>query len=175
MYLTYLFGESGDFISLELWTSIFTLCNLVILFFVMKKLLFKPVKKMIDSRQQEVDDMYANANQDKEAAAQMKTEYEEKLAKASEQSAEMLKDATRRAQKREEEILREAQEQAAQTLKRADDQIEMEKKRAMNDIKDEVSGMAMDIASAILTRDIKREEHSELIDSFIENLGDSHD
>ena len=45
----------------------------------------------------------------------------------------------------------------------------------MNDIKDEVSGMAVDIASAILTRDIKREEHSELIDSFIENLGDSHD
>ena len=175
MYVTYLFGESGDFISLELWTSIFTLCNLVILFFVMKKLLFKPVKKMIDSRQQEVDDMYANANQDKEAAAHMKTEYEEKLAKASEQSAEMLKDATRRAQKREEEILREAQEQAAQTLKRADDQIEMEKKRAMNDIKDEVSGMAVDIASAILTRDIKREEHAELIDSFIENLGDSHD
>ncbi len=175
MYLLYLFGESGDFISLELWTSIFTLCNLVILFFVMKKLLFKPVKKMIDSRQQEVDEMYANANQDKEAAAQMKADYEQKLAHASEQRAQMLKDATRRAQKREEEILTEAQEKAAQTLKRADEQIEMEKKRALNDIKDEVSGMAVDIASAILTRDIKPEEHSELIDSFIENLGDSHD
>lgn len=175
MYLLYLFGESGDFISLELWTSIFTLCNLVILFFVMKKLLFKPVKKMIDSRQQEVDEMYANANQDKEAAAQMKADYEQKLAHTSEQSAQMLKDATRRAQKREEEILTEAQEKAAQTLKRADEQIEMEKKRALNDIKDEVSGMAVDIASAILTRDIKPEEHSELIDSFIENLGDSHD
>ena len=173
MYLLYLFGESGDFISLELWTSIFTLCNLVILFFVMKKLLFKPVKKMIDSRQQEVDEMYANANQDKEAAAQMKADYEQKL--ASEQSAQMLKDATRRAQKQEEEILTEAQEKAAQTLKRADEQIEMEKKRALNDIKDEVSGMAVDIASAILTRDIKPEDHSELIDSFIENLGDSHD
>lgn len=175
MYLLYLFGESGDFISLELWTSIFTLCNLVILFFVMRKLLFKPVKKMIDSRQQEVDEMYADANQDKEAAARMKADYEQKLAHASEQSAQMLKDATRRAQKREEEILTEAQEKAAQTLKRADEQIEMEKKRALNDIKDEVSGMAVDIASAILTRDIKPEEHSELIDSFIENLGDSHD
>ena len=175
MYLLYLFGESGDFISLELWTSIFTLCNLVILFFVMKKLLFKPVKKMIDSRQQEVDEMYANANQDKAAAAQMKADYEQKLAHASEQSAQMLKDATRRAQKREEEILSEAQEKAAQTLKRADEQIEMEKKRALNDIKDEVSGMAVDIASAILTRDIKPEEHSELIDSFIENLGESND
>ncbi len=175
MYLLYLFGESGDFISLELWTSIFTLCNLVILFFVMKKLLFKPVKKMIDSRQQEVDDMYANANEDKQAAAQMKAEYEQKLANASEQSAAMLKDATRRAQLREEEILREAQDKAAQTIRRADEQIELEKKRAMNEIKDEVSGMAVDIASAILTRDIKREEHAELIDSFIENLGDSHD
>lgn len=141
----------------------------------MKKLLFKPVKKMIDSRQQEVDEMYANANQDKAAAAQMKADYEQKLAHASEQSAQMLKDATRRAQKREEEILSEAQEKAAQTLKRADEQIEMEKKRALNDIKDEVSGMAVDIASAILTRDIKPEEHSELIDSFIENLGESHD
>ena len=87
----------------------------------------------------------------------------------------MLKDATRRAQLREEEILREAQDKAAQTIRRADEQIELEKKRAMNEIKDEVSGMAVDIASAILTRDIKREEHAELIDSFIENLGDSHD
>lgn len=105
----------------------------------------------------------------------MKADYEQKLAHASEQSAQMLKDATRRAQKQEEEILTEAQEKAAQTLKRADEQIEMEKKRALNDIKDEVSGMAVDIASAILTRDIKPEDHSELIDSFIENLGDSHD
>ena len=72
-------------------------------------------------------------------------------------------------------MLREAQEKASQTLRRADEQIALEKKRAMNDIKDEVSVMAVDIASAVLARDIKRSEHSELIDSFIENLGESHD
>ena len=164
-----------SFVGVNFWTCLFTLCNLLILYKFMKKLLFKPVKKMIDSRQQEVDDMYADANRDKQAAAQMKAEYEQKLAAASEQSAAMLKEATRKAQLREEEILREAQDKAAQTLKRADDQIEMEKKRAMNDIKDEVSVMAVDIASAVLARDSKREEHSELIDSFIEKLGESHD
>ena len=45
----------------------------------------------------------------------------------------------------------------------------------MNDIKDEVSVMAVDIASAVLARDVKKSEHAALIDSFIENLGESHD
>ena len=72
-------------------------------------------------------------------------------------------------------MLREAQEKAAATLRRADEQIAMEKKRAMNDIKDEVSVMAVDIASAVLARDIKASEHTELIDSFIDRLGDDND
>ena len=72
-------------------------------------------------------------------------------------------------------MLREAQEKAAQTLHRADEQIALEKKRALNDIKDEVSVMAVDIASAVLARDIQKKEHAQLIDSFIENLGESHD
>ena len=82
-----------SFVGVNFWTCLFTLCNLLILYKFMKKLLFKPVKKMIDSRQQEVDDMYADANRDKQAAAQMKAEYEQKLAAASEQSAAMLKEA----------------------------------------------------------------------------------
>ena len=171
----YLFGESGDFISLEMWTCLFTLCNLLILYFIMRKFLFKPVKNMIDTRQKEVDDMYADADRDKEAAAQPKEEYESKLAAATAESEAMLKDATRRAQLREEEILRGAREQAAATLQRADEQIVLEKKRAMNEIKNDVSEMAVDIAAAVLARDIDGEEHSELIDTFIENLGEQHD
>ena len=83
--------------------------------------------------------------------------------------------ANRRAQLREEEILRDAQDKAAQTMQRAEAQVALEKKRAMNEIKDDVSDMAVDIASAVLQRDIRSEEHTELIDSFIEKLGDSHD
>ncbi|MGN1011693.1 MAG: hypothetical protein ACI4QO_06370, partial [Clostridia bacterium] len=75
----YIFGESGEFISVELWTSLFTLVNLLILFFIMKKLLFKPVKAMIDSRQKEIDDLYADANASKEDAAALKAKYEQRL------------------------------------------------------------------------------------------------
>ena len=44
-----------SFVGVDFWTCLFTLCNLVILYLVMKKLLFKPVKNMIDSRQKEVE------------------------------------------------------------------------------------------------------------------------
>ena len=168
-------AASEPFVSLNVWTAIFTLVNLLVLFIVMKKYLFGPVKKMIDERQQEIDDLYADANRSKADAAELKDQYETRLAEANEEKEEILRTAYRKAQLREEEILREAQDKATQILKRADAQIELEKKRALNDIKDEVSAMAVDIASAVLARDIKGEEHTALIDSFIENLGESHD
>ena len=168
-------AATEPFISLNIWTSIFTLCNLLIVFFLMKKFLFKPVKKMIDDRQKEIDDQYADAEQARADAAALKEQYETRLSEANAEKEAILKDAYRKAQLRDEEMLRQAQEQAAATLRRADEQIALEKKRAMNDIKDEVSVMAVDIASAVLARDIKKYEHAELIDSFIENLGESHD
>lgn len=164
-----------SFVGVNFWTCLFTLINLFILYKFMKKLLFKPVMNMIDSRQKEIDDLYEDASKSVEEAAALKNEYEERLRSAKEEGNQIVKDATRRALLREEEIIRDAQNKAAQTLKHADEQVELEKKRAMNEIKDDVSIIAVDIASAVLARAVKREEHAELIDSFIENLGESHD
>lgn len=170
-----MFLTNEPFISLNLWTALFTLVNLLIVFFIMKKFVFVPVKKMIDDRQQEIDDLYADANSSREEASQLKETYETRLAEANAESDEILKEAYRKAQLRDEEMLREAQEKAAQTLRRADEQVALEKKRAMNEIKDEVSVMAVDIAAAVLARDIQGSEHTELIDSFIRKLGEDHD
>lgn len=164
-----------SFVGVNFFTCIATLLNLLILYAIMKKLLFKPVKDMIDSRQKEIDDLYADANRFKDEASALKSQYELRLSEAHAESEEILKNAHRKAQLRDEQMLREAQEKAAHALKRADEQIELEKKRAMNEVKDEVSVMAVGIASAVLARDIRSAEHTQLIDSFIENLGDDHD
>ena len=71
-----------SFVGVDFWTCLFTLCNLVILYLVMKKLLFKPVKNMIDSRQKEVDDLYDNANRAKAEAEEMRARYETRLQQA---------------------------------------------------------------------------------------------
>ena len=160
------------FVGVNFWTMIFAWCNLLVLYFVLRKLLFKPVKNMIDSRQKEIDDMYSDAEKLREDTAVMKADYEEKISRAKEESEEILKSAVRRAQLREEEILREANDKAARVMKRAEEQVEMEKKRAINEVKNEVSDMAIGIASAVIERDINREEHEALIDEFIRAMNE---
>lgn len=159
------------FVGVNLFTMIFAWLNLLILYLFLKKLLFKPVKNMIDSRQKEIDDMYSDAEASRKSAAEMKTEYEERLSHANEESEEILKRAVRKAQLREEEILAEANLKAARTLERATEQVELEKKRIINEVKDEVSGMAISIASAVIERDVNDDEHKELIDDFINQMG----
>ncbi len=159
------------FVGVNPWTMLFAWLNLLILYLFLKKLAFTPLKNMIDSRQKEVDDMYANAESAKNSAEKMREEYEEKLSHANEESEEILKSAQRRALLKEEEILKEANAQASRTLERAEEQIALEKKRALNEVKDEVSEMAIGIASAVIERDVKADEHKALIDDFINNIG----
>ena len=159
-----------SFVGVNFWTMIFAWLNLIILYLFLRKLLFKPVKNMIDKRQKEIDDLYSDAESSREDAANLKSEYEEKIGRAHEESEQILKNAVRRAQLREEEILRDANAKAARTLARAEEQIELEKKKALNDIKDEISGIAADIAGAVIQRDVSEAEHAEIVDAFIRDL-----
>lgn len=164
--------EFEAFVGVNLWTMLFAWVNLLILYFILKKLLFKPVKKMIDDRQAEVDGMFTEAEENRTAAKEMKAEYEAKLEGANEESEQILRSAVRRAQLKEEEILREANDKAARVMERAEEQIALEKKRALNEVKNEVSEMAIGIAAAVIERDVSEEEHRKLIDSFIDGIGD---
>ena len=165
------FDAFESFVGVNVWTMLFAWVNLLIIYLFLKKILFKPVKNMIDSRQKEVDDMYSNAEAAETDAKALKAEYEEKLASANEASEEILRTAQRRATLKEEEILKEATVEAARIRDRASDEIALEKKRMLGEIKDEVSGMAIDIAAAVIGREVSDEEHEKFIDDFIDELG----
>ena len=63
-----------SFVGINPWTALFTFCNMLITFSVLKHFLFEPVKKMIDDRQNEIDTMYADADAAKQKAAALETE-----------------------------------------------------------------------------------------------------
>lgn len=162
-----------NLVGVDFWTALFGLCNMIITFALLKKFLFKPVKKMIDDRQKEIDTLYADAGSSKAEAEALRAQYAAKLSDANAEGDRIIRTATRQAQEREEAIVREAQEKAARTMERAQEQIELEKKQAMNDLKDQVSGMALEIASAVLEADVDGKKHQKLIGSFIDQLGDT--
>ena len=160
-----------SFIGVNFWTALFVLLNTLLLLYVATKFLFVPVKNMIDSRQKEIDDMYAAASDAQAQAEAMQTEYQQKLSSAQATSERLVKEAMARGQAREEEIIRKANADAAAILDKASADIAMEKKKALNDAKDEISGLAMAIAGKVVGRELNADDQSALIDSFIDELG----
>ena len=84
-----------------------------------------------------------------------------------------MRTATAQAQKRSNELVEEAQQRAASMVARAEAEIAQEKKKAVNEIKDEISGMAVDIASKVVEREISAKDHEKLIEDFIKNVGEA--
>ena len=162
----------GEFLNINFFTALFTLVNTVALFFVLKKLLWGPIMKMIKDRQQEIDDMYAEADQAKSEASALRTEYEEKLAVAAQTSERIVKEAVERGQHREEDIIRQANAEADAILQKAQADIAQDKKKALNDATNEIAGLAMDIAGKVVGRSLTDADQEKLVDQFIEELGE---
>lgn len=159
------------FVSIGWWEILVTMCNTLITFLIIKKLLFKPVKKMLAAREQEVQAMYGAAEQTQSEAESLRQEYTERLSQAKAEAAEIVGSATRRAAVRSEEILRESSQQAAAMMKKAENTIEQERKKAMNELKDEVAGLSVMIASKVVERDVKQADHDRFIEEFIDKVG----
>ena len=165
-------GRFESFIGINFWTALFVLLNFLLLFFVAKKFLFVPVKKMIDSRQQEIDDMYAQAQSAQDGAKALESEYQTKLETAQETSARLVKEAVARGKSREEEIIRQANREADAIREKASADIAREKKQAVSEAKNEISSLAMEIAGKVVGQSLDAARQEQLVDSFLEELGE---
>ncbi len=165
-------GYFEEFIGVNFWTALFVLLNTLTIFFVAKKHLFKPVMKIIQDRQQEIDDLYANAGKAKESALAMEADYQQKLSQATKTGERLVKEATARGQARQEEILRQANLEADAIRAKAEADIQREKKKALNDAKNELADLALDIAGMVGGHSLTSDDQSALVDRFIEELGD---
>lgn len=163
--------QTLDVISVNFWSILVSLLNLLIIFLIVKKFLFKPVNKVLDERKNAVDKIYSDANTAKTEAETNKKVYEDKLAGVREEAGEIIRAANDRAAAMSAEIISDANEKASATLKKADEDIAFEKKKAVNDIKNEISDISVSIAEKMLNREINDEDHKELIDSFIDQIG----
>ncbi len=161
-----------DFFSIELTTIIGTIINTLILFLVLRHFLFDKVNAVLDSRKNEVANTYKEADAALTNAKQLESEYTEKLSAAKEESAEIVKNATKKAQSRSDEIIADAKNEARGIVDKANADIEKEKKRAVNQIKDEISDMALSIASRVVSKEIDGKTHEKLIESFIDEIGE---
>ena len=160
-------------ITLDGWTFLAQICNLMIQLVIFKKLLLNPVKKVIAERKAKADNQIADAEKLRTEAEAMKAEYEQNLQNARTEANQIVATAQKTATARSEEIVGEARAQAAALKQKAEADIAQERKKAVNEVKDEIGGIAMEIASKVVEREIKEADHQDLIDEFIKNVGEA--
>ena len=162
----------GEFLNINFFTALFTLVNTVALFLVLKKFLWGPVMNMIQGRQREIDDMYETADNARQQAQLLQSQYEQKLAQAQQTGERIVKEAMERGQARQEDILRQAGAEADAIRQKAAADIAREKKKAIDDAKNEIAQLAMDIAGKVVGHSLDSADQAVLVDQFISELGD---
>jgi F-type H+-transporting ATPase subunit b len=164
--------QSLDIISVNIWNILLSLANLLIIFLIMKKFLFKPVQKVMNERQSQVDKIYSDADESRNAANEMKQEYEQRLASARQEADALIKNATQTAQRRGDQIVADANNQASHIKQKADQEIAQQKKQMLQDVRSEISELAVDIASKVVEREINQKDYDGFVDDFIQNVGE---
>lgn len=159
-------------VAVEPLTLIATICNLFVQMFIVKKFFLDKILAVLDQRREAADKQINDAQAARQEALDIKKTYEQNMLQASQQASEILASAQKSAAERSEKIIGQAQQQAAQIKNKASADIAMEKKKAINEAKDEISGLAMAIASKVVERELDQKDQSGLIDRFINELGE---
>ena len=85
--------QTLDVISVNIWQIVISLANLLLIFLILKKLLWKPIQNVMKQRQEMVDKQFADAAEAQAKANEDKALWEEKLATADEEAHERIQRA----------------------------------------------------------------------------------
>ena len=154
-------------------TLIAQICNLFLQLLVFKIFFLDKIKAILDQRREAANKQITEAENAKAEAMTIKKTYEQNMLQAKAKADDLLQTAQRTANSRSEEIIAQAQQQAAQIKSKAADDIALEKKKAINEAKDEISDLAMAIAGKVVGRELNAGDQAEMIDRFIDELGDN--
>ena len=161
-----------DIISVNIWQIVISLLNLTILFLILKKLLWAPVKKMVADREALAQKELDAASEERRAASAERVKWEEKMAGAQDEADVIIKKAVAKADRRSEVIINTAKERADGIVNQAKLEAELEQKKAESEMKQEIIDLSSLLAGRMLKREINENDHRELIDDFIEQIGE---
>lgn len=164
--------QNLDIISVNLWQILISLCNLTLLFLILKKFLYGPVTKMLKKRREEIAEEYREVDAANRAAKAAKEKFEDELSGAKSRAEEIIKSAAQAAEQRREKIVADARGEAEGIIRQAKVAAEQEMRRAEASIKGEIVGVSTILAEKLLEREISSQDHAQFIDSFIEKIGE---
>jgi len=151
-------------------TFIITIINITILFFILRKILFKPVTKFMAERAKRVQDTIEQAQHDKDEAMRLLDEYEAKLRKAEEETREIIKTAHENAERQAQLVIADGRKEAQDMVNAALKQIEMERQTALAKFKLEAAALVVAVSAKLASKDFSGEDNRRYVNMLLDEL-----
>ncbi len=151
-------------------TFIIVIFNVVVAYLLIKFVLFKPIMGIISKRQALIDQSVEDAKKVAEEAKNSSDESRKTIDSARLQAAEILENSKVNAEKQNEIIIAKANEEADAIISRAENDAKRIKKAALEDMKDEISDLAVVIASKILGDIVAEDKLKSLSTKYTEEV-----
>ena len=151
---------------------LFTVINILILYFIVRKFLFKPVQKILDARQAEIDGQYAEAEEAQAAAEELKKQYETTMGSIDQEKETILSEAREKAGKEYNRILDDARAQADKIVEDARKDADAEQQKRRQQAQEEIADLVMAATAKIVASKQNAEADRELYNQFIAKTGE---
>lgn len=155
-----------------LFNLVFQGIAIFLLFMAASRLLLDPVRKILEDRKARVLKEMRDAAADREEAARIKEEYDDKMKNVDRTAEQILSDTRKKAMERESEIIADARDEAARIIKSARQEAELEKKRVKDEVKQEMISVASLMTEKIVAASIDQEKQDALIEETLNEIGD---
>ena len=151
---------------------VFTVVNLLILYFALRHFFFRPVNAIMESRQKDIQDNIDAAQAQKAQAQEMKTSYEAQLAQADAQAALVLADAKARGERAYAAALDSARTDAARLAQQSQTQLAADREAMLKGARQEVAQLALLAAAKVAGKDLTGDDDRVFLDAFLSGAGD---
>ncbi|AIS51828.1 ATP synthase F0 subcomplex B subunit [Thermoanaerobacter kivui] len=156
----------------NVWTFIFTIINILVLYYILKKVLFKPVTEFLEARENKIKSSLEEADKVRQEAYKLKAKYDEMLQNADNEGKAIIERAQKFAEDKANKIIEDANKEAKAILERAKEEVTLEKIKAMHDLRVEISQLVIDAASRVFEKKLPIDDE-DIINEVIEEAGAS--
>ncbi|MGI6119948.1 MAG: F0F1 ATP synthase subunit B [Desulfosporosinus sp.] len=154
------------------YTMLCTLFSFILLVWLLSKFAWGPLMRIMEARRDNIENMLAHAENERQQAEAIKREYQEEMQKARQEAQEVIAKATKVSEARAKEILAASQEEAEKIKKAALTDIERERDRAIADVKAQVVDLSVLVAEKIIRQNLDLKGQGKMIEQFIQEVGE---
>jgi len=148
--------------------------SFVLLFVLLWKFAFPPVRKAMEARTERIRESLDTAEKAKTDAESVLTEYQLQLADAKNESNRIIEEARQTADALRRDLMAKAEAEAAEVRIRATEDINRAKDQAMAELRSQLVQLTIDLTEKVVRRNIDRESNAALVEDYISSIGRSN-